>query len=786
MRLVKKASDILPTKEDKKYLCDKYKLIPEIIDLLYLRNINNIQKIDKFLNPSINDFYDPFLINGMDKAVSRINEAIKNNENILIFGDYDVDGISAIAILKKHFFSLNYKVDHFTPNRFIDGYGLTNESLDKVIGLYNPKLIITVDCGISCYKEVEYAKSKQVDVIITDHHDIPEILPDTIVLNAKCNNQEYPFKEICGTGMAFKLVHALSNLKTACIYLPIVAIATIADIVPLIDENRAMVYLGLKDMKNAPKGILKLFDRLGLTKINANEISFKIAPKLNASGRLGDANTSLKLYLEEDDKKIDEIIDEILSLNTQRQDMCNQIYDECIEMLDKQNLADKRVIILYNENWDVGVLGIIASRLTEEFYRPSFLFSSVDNGMISGSGRSIYSINIHSALTKLSDILESFGGHTMAAGLKLKYENLELFNERIEKVMKQDYKSELFIPKKPFDIDINVNMINKAFVKQLEFLEPFGNENPKPKFRVTIAKTWTTLMKNYPKHLTINLSNTQAVGFNLGQYYDLMNQCTLKEAIIEVQMNLYHGIETHKIFFKDIIPAKTLNIENKDRLYGDILLNLKYGFETPQNIEFFDFLDLKNIFNKINDVYGNLFITYSEKTYNFISNNPLFTPKIVNYQLHDILENKGHNTLVINPNIENNFNNFKNIIFVDYPISFGLISKLSEKTHARILVNNKPYHYPFLLDIDTKRELFAQYFLAIKNILSHDDTFDNEFELFKRLKGKFNYKQFIACLLVFEELKIINHNDNVFKIDKNTNANLENSEKYKFFVNSRK
>ena len=322
----------------------KFNLSPIVVELLFSRDYTTEEQISKFLNPKIEDLYDPYLLKDMDRAVERIKNAIKNNEKVLIFGDYDVDGVSASAILIKYFSSINFYVDYYLPNRYIDGYGLTNATIDKVKEMFNPTLIITVDCGIACFNEVEYAKTLGIDTIVTDHHDIPEVVPNTIVVNAKLPDQKYPFSQLCGTGVALKLVHAMSDLETAKKYLAICALATISDIVPLVDENRAIVKLGLERFeKDLPLGIKMLIKDSKLSyNILASDVSFRLSPKINAAGRMGDASVALKLFIEEDKILLKNTIDNLNNLNINRQALCNEVYDDALLKLRKINRNGKK------------------------------------------------------------------------------------------------------------------------------------------------------------------------------------------------------------------------------------------------------------------------------------------------------------------------------------------------------------------------------------------------------------------------------------------------------------
>ena len=319
-----------------KKLSEKFNLHEDIIKLMFLRGINTEEEIYKYINVGQTQLHNPFLLKDMDKVVEKIKYYMDNNKKILIMGDYDTDGISAAAILYKFFEKRKIHVDVFLPNRFVDGYGLTIDTINKVHATYNPDLIITVDCGITCVEEIKHAKDLGIDIIVTDHHDIPAIIPDTLIINPKLPDQIYPFKELCGAGVALKVVHALAGLSEALEYTTIATLATVADIVPLMDENRAIVKLGLENQKEQlPKGIKALSKNLKIQlPLTSTDISFKLAPKINATGRMGDAIISFKLYVENDDALIKEHINELLQLNDLRVTKTNEIFVSACEMLE--------------------------------------------------------------------------------------------------------------------------------------------------------------------------------------------------------------------------------------------------------------------------------------------------------------------------------------------------------------------------------------------------------------------------------------------------------------------
>ncbi|MBQ8792522.1 MAG: DHH family phosphoesterase, partial [Clostridia bacterium] len=342
----------------------------------------------------------------MKELCNRIYLAKQMGDRVLVFGDYDVDGVSATAIMLKTLKKIGINADFYLPNRYEDGYGLTKEVIDKVANKFAPDLIITVDCGISCYEEVEYAKEKGIEIVVTDHHEIPEILPNTLVLNAKIEGQDYPFHELCGTGLAYKISEAVLGQKKAEEFLPIASIATIADIVSLTGENRNIVKRGLKMFDKLPIGLKTLLkeNKVSLSNPTSTDIAFKIAPKINSSGRMGDAGDSLVLYMTEDPVKVKEYVEKIKVHNTKRQELSAQIMEDCEKAIAKMDMTKTRVICLASKKWDQGILGIACARLVEIYNRPVFLFAQ-NGDMLHGSGRSIDDINIHELLSSQKDIL---------------------------------------------------------------------------------------------------------------------------------------------------------------------------------------------------------------------------------------------------------------------------------------------------------------------------------------------------------------------------------------------
>ena len=770
-----------------KEIATKFSVTEYVANLLLLRNIKTDREIHKFLNPSLNDLHNPMLLADMDKVVEKIKISIQENKRILIFGDYDVDGISASYILLDYFKKLGATVDAFLPNRYVDGYGLTIEALDKEIARFNPNLIITVDCGITGVNEVEYIKSRGIDVIVTDHHDCPEILPDCLIINAKRPNQKYPFNELCGTGVAFKLVEALSNRETAMKYLPITAFATVADIVPLLDENRAIVKFGLNQpLQNFPLGVAMLAKEMKITKkMTSQDVSFKLAPKINAAGRMGNAQHSLNLYLEKDRQKAQKLIAELLEYNTERQDICNIVYEDCIREIKKLNLANHKAIVLAKENWNIGILGIVASRIADEFNRPTFLLG-LEGDFYKGSSRSVAGINVHKILSKMENILFAFGGHTMAAGMTVEKDKISSFIQEVEKLVSQEYENNEIVPYEEFDLEIDAKDINSQFIESFNRLEPFGCQNPVPLFKITFDKVVCSPMKNHAQHLMAQMPNLTLICFNKPEYYNLLSQHSKKEALVELQVDNYRGSKTCKGIIKLAQLADYPNV-SAERIGGEYIKQLSlssYGNTAKYNTYRKDKLD--DLLCSQNSLYGTLIIANTLQSYKDFLEKTKYKNQIVCTEYLHLTNSNGFNTLCLCPSIFNNLNNFNRIVLLDSVLDEAYIVTLNNKTEAEIyLPQSSPFLFAPFRMIDLSRKTFGLYFNLIKTAskqkISGFDDF-NFFNKLKKLNKAINYVQFVACINTFEQIGIITiHNsisDYFIEVNKGASSLLEKSPFY--------
>ena len=548
-----------------KEIQEKYNINKLLATILANREIN-LEDIQIYLNPTRYDFHDPYEMPDMEKGVERILKAIKNKEKIIIYGDYDVDGITSITVLKSFFRDLGVEVGEYIPNRLNEGYGLNNKAIEKIAQeQYN--LMITVDCGITAVEEIEYAKQFKIDTIVTDHHEPKDTLPNSIaVIDCKRKDNKYPFRELAGVGVAFKLCQAISNKlgldeKQYLKYLDIVALGTISDIVPLVDENRVITKLGLLLIKATKNyGLKAILNLSRYSKIDSGAISFGIAPRINACGRMGFANEALDLLLSDNMEDATEKAKNISKYNSERQECEKKIFQDAIKQIEENHLEDKNSIVLGGQDWNHGVVGIVSSKITELYYKPSLLVCFEENNEIGkGSGRSILGFDLYEALNQCKDILEAFGGHKMAVGLSVKKENLKKLQDKIEEIAKTSNICELY-PVIKIDSILDLDEISKEIIESLNVLEPLGEGNRVPIFAFKNLKIDSIRALSEGKHLKLTLKNNQnnyidAIGFNLGHF---ANEFVIGDRVDIVgclEINTFNGVDNIQINLKDLMKT---------------------------------------------------------------------------------------------------------------------------------------------------------------------------------------------------------------------------------------
>ena len=551
------------TQEKIKELEEKYQINKLLATILVNRNITEPEKLKIFLHPTRNDFHDPFLMPDMQKAVTRIKHAIENQEKVIIYGDYDADGITSITVLKSFLEEAGLHTDYYIPNRLNEGYGLNKPAVKKIAD-EKYDLMITVDCGISAVEEIKYANELGLETIITDHHEVAEQLPDALaIVDAKRKDNQYPCRDLAGVGVVFKLIQALSkelelpeetNLK----YLDIVCVGTISDIVPLRDENRVIAKLGLllvNQTKNI--GLKSLLMSSGYKNIDSTTISFGVAPRINACGRMGHAEKALKLFLSKNINEVNELTKELNEYNRIRQETEKSIYEEAVQQIESRHLDENATIVVAGENWHHGVIGIVASKITDLYFKPSILLCYEDN-IAKGSGRSIPGFDLHDALMKCTDTIDRFGGHSMAIGITVKREMVEPFSQEVEAIAKELHIEEI-LPVIQIDSKVELSEISKEMVASLKELEPFGEGNKTPIFAIKNLKIDSIRALSEGKHLKMSLrdNNTlvNAIGFNMGHLADEYIIGDKIDIVGVLEVNTFNGVDSLQINLKDVMKS---------------------------------------------------------------------------------------------------------------------------------------------------------------------------------------------------------------------------------------
>ncbi|MFB3165806.1 single-stranded-DNA-specific exonuclease RecJ [Neobacillus sp. 179-C4.2 HS] len=543
-----------------KTLVNELKITPLVASLLINRGLNTVDSARYFLFGK-EQFHDPFLLKGMDIAVNRIREAIERQEPILIFGDYDADGVSSTTVLMLTLRDLGANVQFYIPNRFTEGYG-PNETAFRRASENGIKLIITVDTGISAINEAAIAKELGLDLIITDHHEPGPALPEALaIIHPKLPDSVYPFRELAGVGVAFKVAHALYGEVPEQL-LEIAVIGTIADLVSLKDENRLIAKKGLEKLKvTKNKGLKAILKVAGVEQQNINEetIGFSLAPRINAVGRLENADMAVELLLTDDPFEAEALAQEMDELNKTRQSIVNSITTEAIEEVERNYPTDSNsVLVIGKEGWNAGVIGIVASRLVEKFYRPTIVLSfDKEKGLAKGSARSIAGFDLFKNLSECRDILPHFGGHPMAAGMTLKLEDVSDLRQRLNNLANEQLTKDDFIPITTLDHQIKVDEINLSALGELNLLAPFGMDNPKPK--VLISNVQISTMRKIgseQNHLKVlvndNGTNLDGIGFGLGPLVDHISPASKISIIGELAVNEWNNIRKPQIFIQDV------------------------------------------------------------------------------------------------------------------------------------------------------------------------------------------------------------------------------------------
>ncbi|MGA1225798.1 MAG: single-stranded-DNA-specific exonuclease RecJ [Tamlana sp.] len=536
-----------------------------IATLLVQRGIETFEDAKTFFRPSLDDLHDPFLMKDMDKAVARIEKAIASKENILVYGDYDVDGTTAVALMFTYLKTKHNLVYTYIPNRYDEGYGISYKGIN--FALENDfSLIIALDCGIKSVDKIEHAKKLGIDFIICDHHRPSENIPDAVaVLDPKREDCPYPYKELCGCGVGFKLIQALAskNGETAddlAEYLDLVATAIGADIVPIDGENRVLAYFGLQVINTNPRpGIKAILDQVEKTELTITDVVFVVAPRINAAGRMEHGNYAVALLAEEEEDLAKKYAAEINDYNLERRETDKQITEEALKQIEEQKEHNRLTTVVYHEDWHKGVIGIVASRLTETYYRPTLVFTK-SGEFLAASARSVRDFDIYNALEACSEHIEQFGGHKYAAGLTLKEENYEAFKQAFEDEVSKTIDRNLLIPEIKIDCKINLDDITPKFYRILKQFAPYGPSNMTPVFMTEnlIDTGYGKCVGGDKTHLRLTATQPNSngkfvgIGFSMGDKFDIISKGKPFKAVYSIDENEWQGNVSLQLKLRDI------------------------------------------------------------------------------------------------------------------------------------------------------------------------------------------------------------------------------------------
>jgi single-stranded-DNA-specific exonuclease len=537
-------------------------------NLLVQRGITNFELAKAFFRPSLENLHDPFLMKDMDAAIDRLDAAIEKGERILIYGDYDVDGTTSVALTYSFLRKFYNNLDYYIPSRYAEGYGVSFQGIDYA-SEHKITLIIALDCGIKAMEKINYAKEKNIDFIICDHHTPGKVLPEAAaVLDPKRADCKYPFKDLSGCGVGFKLLQAFSirnniPFEELTSYFDLLAVSIASDIVPIIDENRIFTYFGLKKLQENPCTGLKAINSVAAIEdkpITVEDIVFKIGPRINAAGRMESGKQAVDLLISNNPEEAFVLCDKINVHNQTRRNIDKSITEQAVKEIEQSNARYKYSTVLYNPDWHKGVVGIVASRLIETYYRPTIVLTE-SNGFATGSARSVDGFDLYEAINSCSDLLESFGGHMYAAGLTLKRENVQKLRDRFEDIVRETISPEQLVPQIEIDAELNFPEITSKFYRILKQFEPFGPGNMNPVFFAeNVADNGSgRRVGGSGEHLKLNLiqennpfDDVQAIAFNLGNRFNKISGGNTFDIAFTVAENSFRGVTRLQLNIKDI------------------------------------------------------------------------------------------------------------------------------------------------------------------------------------------------------------------------------------------
>lgn len=722
-------------------LAAKTGLTEQITRVLYARGIDTEEKIGKFMRPSRKNFLSPFLMRGMRETVEMLKSARDEGKTVAVFGDYDADGICASAIMYHALKDFGIEPHIYIPER-ADGYGLSIQAIDRIFEECNPELFITVDCGISCAEEAQYIYELGSDVIVTDHHELPEKLPDCVIVNPKLHD-DYPYDNLCGAGVAFKVACALLG-ERAYRYLDFAALATVADSVPLLGENRDIVTEGLKlfnqNIRPCFAGLIgKTYD--GVT---AQTLAFTLAPRVNAAGRMGDAYAAFRLFTTEKETELYDLSVKLCAYNSERQKYCDELYLSAKQKL-KEKGAYGNVIMLSDESWNAGFIGIVAARLAEEYNRPTLLF--VHHGdMLKGSARSIDNVNVFTALKNCSQYIEEFGGHAQAAGVNVRFDNFNALERALDEEIGGAYTSEDFEQNIYISEEITAPFPEK-FARELAALEPYGVGHRRPLFSISAGACTVRPIKAGSPHVSVKSDYIELTYFSGAKHTKIIESDVKKKLVFEISVSHFKGKEYIKGLIRDFLYDGRTGKSASESIFANAVARTNaepakiepIGLNTQQTKAL--------IAEKLAECpYGLCMIASDRRTLRFYEelngfNCDLFYPSSRNLS----------NTLIVSPAPDSDLGGYRDFIFLDTPSDFNLPS--IEKGNA--WVNDEICGYKAFETVDVSRERLLGIYGALRRDVNALCGSTAE-EIATACDGLgFDRLEFIFALGVFEELGLV-------------------------------
>lgn len=754
----------------------------DLAEVLVARGLNTPDEAKAFLFADIEKLTPVFAYRGMTEASDRIKQAIDRQETIVIYGDYDCDGVCATSILYMFLKSTGVNCYYYIPNRKREGYGINREALEEIADSYYPDLIITVDCGITSKVDIEYAMNDLgIDFIVTDHHEPPEDLPDCIVVDPKVDRNPETFNELCGAGIALRLCEAVGGKDVLMYYIDLCAIATIGDIVPLLEDNRIIVSYGLQIVNSRARLSTKLLlEVAGVkpeTKVKSDDIAFKIVPRINAIGRLSDSTKAVEMLVDNDYFYVKSLAEQANNFNIDRQQFTNDLVADALTKLENFDLVNNRIIVLYSDKWEAGVLGIASAKITSIFHRPSILLT-LDGEVYKGSARSVEGVNIYECVASCKTFLTAFGGHQMACGVTVPKENIQAFIFALNEYARGLDKS-AFLPYEKYDLERDFSAMTFEDIAELDMLQPCGMANPLVKYKLTVENPKFSQITT-TNHIKLKRDDSMELIYFNG-YSNILNINSSNN--VDILSSFGVEVYENRKYGQGIVENVQFDWNNFN--FDEEYLAIKYMYLAKYDNESVfkvKYISQDEVLNEIeNDLYGVCFLAFSKATFN--SYKKLLGDKLLRCDYKNLSDINPYNRLVLDLDLKENLVYYKKIVILDTLPSLGIIDYIKLNMNAQVVMvdNNFVQNYKLLVkakfpNVDEMRSIFVKF----KNVLAKKNRINNFGVAFEEYAKEYekNPIAFYIAMFVFYELKILKLDKQGFFIDFNVKTSLDNSQIY--------